>query len=110
MQTFFLLLLAAVLEVGGDSLVRIGLGLRESAMPRGVAAMGAGAAVLVAYGFMVNLTKLDFSRLMGQYIVLFFVVAQVIAWVIFKEVPKPSIMVGGALVIAGGVVMAVWHG
>jgi len=33
-----------------------------------------GAAVLVGYGFMVNLTSLDFSRLMGLYIVIFFVV------------------------------------
>jgi len=37
------------------------------------------ALVLVAYGFMVNMTKLDFSRLMGLYIVIFFLVAQAVA-------------------------------
>jgi len=102
MHTLPLLLLAAILEVAGDALIRVGL------KGGGILAMAAGAAVLVAYGFMVNLTKLDFGRLMGQYIVIFFLVAQITAWLFFKETPRMPVLIGGALVVAGGVTMAVW--
>jgi small multidrug resistance family-3 protein len=98
-----LLVLAAVLEVGGDALIRGGL------KGGGVAAMAAGVVVLGLYGFMVNLTKLDFGRLMGMYIVLFFLVAQVVSVAIFKEKTHPSVVVGGALIVAGGVLMTVWR-
>ena len=63
MKEFILLIVAAVFEVGGDALIRAGL------KGGGVLLMVGGAAVLVIYGFMVNLTKLDFGRLMGIYIV-----------------------------------------
>ena len=53
------LVLVALLEVGGDALIRGGL------QRRGALLLLAGASALVAYGLLVNLTKLDFSRLMG---------------------------------------------
>ena len=68
-----------------------------------------GGCILVAYGFMVNLTKLDFSRLMGLYIVMFFLVAQTTAVLIFKERLHIGVICGGALVLAGGITMAVWR-
>lgn len=45
----------------------------------------AGAVVLFAYGLSVNLPKWDFGQLMGFYIALFFVVAQVVAITVFHE-------------------------
>ena len=99
-----LLLLAALLEVGGDALVRHGL------KTQGIVAMLAGVAVLAAYGIMVNLTRLDFGRLMGIYIALFLVVAQAVAVVAFKERVRLPLIVGGGLVVAGGVIMTVWRG
>ena len=104
MRELPLLLLAALLEVGGDALVRHGL------KAHGVVAMVAGVAVLAAYGFLVNLSRLDFGRLMGIYIALFFVVAQTVAVVAFKERLRLPVIVGGGLVVAGGVVMTVWRG
>ena len=56
-RTLILLVLAAALEVGGDALIRGGL------QRRGALLLLSGAATLVVYGFMVNMTKLDFSRL-----------------------------------------------
>ncbi len=103
MREFLLLLAAAALEVGGDALIRAGL------RDRGILFLIAGALVLVAYGFMVNLTKLDFGRLMGLYIVIFFIVAQATSVLIFKERLPLSVIVGGSLVLAGGIVMACWH-
>lgn len=94
-----ILVMAAVLEVAGDALVRGGL------QRRGGWLMLAGALTLATYGFLVNLTKLDFSRLMGLYIVAFFLVAQATAILFFGETPGRGVVVGGALVCLGGVAM-----
>lgn len=99
---FAALILAALLEVGGDALVRSGL--------RGgrVAGFVAGAAVLFAYGVVVNAPRWNFGRLLGVYIAVFFVVSQLVAYFAFRDRPTPPIVLGGALVIAGGLVMAFW--
>src|SRR5262249_61365172 len=92
--------LAAVLEVGGAAAIRHGL-LR--AAPSWLAA---GAFALVSYGFVVNANRLiDFGRLMGLYIVVFFVVSQVIDAAAFGGRPSPSLLVGGALIVIGGAVI-----
>jgi multidrug transporter EmrE-like cation transporter len=97
------LILAAVLEVGGDALTRWGL---KSGRWIGLAL---GAAVLFAYGLSVNMPKWDFGKLMGVYIAVFFVVAQIVSVVFFKErVPLPTI-IGGALIVAGGILISVWR-
>jgi small multidrug resistance family-3 protein len=101
LRIFFLLVLAAALEVGGDALIRAGLGRRAGWL------LLAGGATLVVYGLMVNLTSLDFSRLMGIYIVIFFLVAQATAILFFHETPGRPVLAGGALVVLGGVVMTV---
>ena len=103
MGKFLLLLMAAALEVGGDALIRSGL------KGGGGLLLALGAAVLVSYGFMVNLTSLDFGRLMGLYIVIFFVVAQLTATLFFRERLLAPVVVGGVLVIGGGLVMACWR-
>jgi small multidrug resistance family-3 protein len=98
-RVLILLVLAALLEVGGDAFIRGGL------QRRGVLLLLAGAATLVVYGFMVNLTKLDFSRLMGLYIVIFFLVAQAVAVLVFRESIDRPVMVGGGFVVLGGIIM-----
>jgi small multidrug resistance family-3 protein len=55
---------------------------------------------------MVNANRLiDFGRLMGLYIAVFFVVSQVLSLVLFGERPSPNLILGGALIVAGGVVI-----
>ncbi|MGA3128148.1 MAG: hypothetical protein ABSD13_15710 [Candidatus Korobacteraceae bacterium] len=103
-RVLILLILTALLEVGGDALIRNGL------QRRGALFMLAGALALVAYGFMVNMTKLDFSRLMGLYIVIFFLVAQAVAVLAFRERIDRAVMIGGGLVVLGGIVMTVFRG
>ena len=104
MQSLAILTLAALLEVGGDALIRHGL--KDSGW--GVVALGG--LVLVAYGLMVNMTKWDFSRLMGVYVCLFFLISQIFGVVVFKERPSGLEWLGGALILAGGVVLAVAKG
>ena len=91
-------MLAAALEVGGDALVRIGL--------RGpVYWLAAGGLVLFAYGVLVNLSGLDFNRLMGIYIAVFFVVSQVISFLFFKQIPDDRILLGGGFIVTGGLLI-----
>ncbi len=96
--TLAILVGAAVLEAGGDALIRMGLhGLRFWIL--------AGALALAAYGIIVNLGTLDFGRLMGVYIVVFFIVSQVIAAAVFHQLPARGTLLGGTLIVIGGAVM-----
>ena len=101
-----ILLLCALLEAGGDALARKGMHAGTSASRLGFYAMAA--AVLFAYGWLVNRPPWKFGALLGIYVVLFFVVAQTISWVVFHERPTLPIWVGGALIVTGGAVMTVW--
>ena len=98
------LLLAAVLEAGGDALVRAGL-FGPNVLRRALLLV-AGGLVLLAYGCVVNAPRWDFGRLLGIYVVFFFVVAQVIAWLGFGQRPTLPLLIGGALIIAGGLVIS----
>ncbi len=99
-----LLLAAAVLEAGGDALVRSGLHAPEL-WPRAIR-ITSGGIVLLLYGCLVNAPSWDFGRLIGAYVVFFFLVAQAISWVAFHHPPSASTMLGGTLIIAGGVVVS----
>jgi small multidrug resistance family-3 protein len=92
------LALAAVLEVSGDYLMRLGLGGRRWGLI-------AGALALTGYGILVNQPAWSFGRTLGLYIAMFFVVSQVIAFFAAGERPSPSLWLGGALVVAGGLVI-----
>jgi drug/metabolite transporter superfamily protein YnfA len=96
--TLTILIGAAILEVGGIALMRMGLlGARGWIIAGGVS--------LILYGLVVNQGLLDFGRLMGAYIAVFFVVSQIIAAVLFHELPGREALAGGMLIIAGGAVM-----
>ena len=102
-----ILFLAALLEAGGDALVRTGL--EAAAAPRRVVLFAAGAAVLLAYGYAVNAPRWDFGKLLGIYVVFFFVVAQAISWLAFAQKPSLPIFVGGAFIVTGGLIISLWH-
>ncbi|MBV8359766.1 MAG: hypothetical protein JO189_17790, partial [Deltaproteobacteria bacterium] len=79
------LIVAAILEAGGNALVRQGL------MRAWWPLLVAGVATLGLYGLLVNQSGLqfDFGRLMGCYIVAFFLVSQILAVLIFHDPPSP---------------------
>lgn len=97
--------LAAVLESGGDALMRSGLHNRT--MTRRCAFFLAGGLILTAYGYIVNASPWQFGRLLGVYVTIFFLVSQSIAWLAFAEKPSISVVVGGLLIIAGGLIVSV---
>jgi drug/metabolite transporter superfamily protein YnfA len=90
---------AAMLEVGGDAVVRTGL--------RGRAwwAVVAGGLMLAAYGVVVNLVRWDFSRLIGVYVGVFALVSVLCGRFLFKGSIAPATWVGLALIIVGGLVI-----
>jgi len=92
-----------VLEAAGDAVIRAGLHTPNSAMRWLL--MAAGAAMLFAYGYTVNAPAWDFGRLLGIYIVLLFLVAQIVSWLAFGQRPGTALLIGGALIVAGGVVI-----
>jgi hypothetical protein len=100
LKAFVILIFASALEVGGDALIRLGLG-------GATYAMGAGALTLFAYGLVVNKSGLDFNRLMGVYIAIFFVVSQVISFILFNQIPDDRILLGGGFIVAGGLLIMV---
>lgn len=102
--TWGVLFLAAVLEAGGDALVR--KGLHAPALAR-LAFLLSGAVVLFAYGCTVNAPPWDFGRLIGVYVVFFFVVAQMISWLAFGQPPNGRILLGGACIVAGGLILSI---
>ena len=103
MAALLILLVAAVLEAGGDAMVRSGL---HAGGARRAAYFLAGGAVLFAYGVVVNAPPWDFGRLLGLYVVFFFVVAQLMSWLIFQQPPSPSVLLGGVFIIAGGLIIS----
>jgi len=95
---------AAVLEVGGDAVIRKGL--------RGGMAwiIIAGFIILGCYGVVVNTVKWDFSRLLGVYVAVFAVVSVLTGRFVFKEAVPPSTWIGLAIIVVGGAVIQAGHG
>jgi small multidrug resistance family-3 protein len=104
---FVLLVLAAIFEAVGDSFFQAGI--HRSAGGARALSLVVGAVLLVLYGFAVNLPHWDFGKLLGVYVVLFFLLAQILAKLRFNQGPTTPIYVGGSLIVAGGMVIAFWR-
>jgi hypothetical protein len=100
------LLIATTLEVTGDAVVRMAIYNHAGVMR--LAFMLAGAALLLGYGVALNLAPVEFGRVVGLYIATLFVVWQIINFIAFRTLPTLPILVGGALVIAGGLIITFW--
>ena len=102
------LILATTLEVTGDAIIRLGLDLGRGVVAVKVAYFAAGAVLLFGYGLCLNLAPIEFHRVVGIYIATLFIVWQIISFLVFRSVPTMSILVGGALIVAGGLTVAFW--
>jgi small multidrug resistance family-3 protein len=106
LQSIALLLLATTLEVSGDALVRVGIYKHTGFAHFGF--MLIGAIFLFGYGYSLNKAPLEFGQVAGLYIATLFVVWQVVNFVAFRTLPSLPILVGGALIIAGGLLVTFW--
>jgi len=103
---FAVLALAAYLEVQGDACFQSGL--YNATGSKRLLWFVAGTVVLVAYSLFLNSSKIDFGKLLGIYVVLFFLVAQVVAKLQFHQSPTKPIYLGGAFIVLGGLIMTLW--
>lgn len=94
-----LMILAAMFEVGGDALIRRGLSAG------GILLIAVGFFVLGTYGVLVNLVRLDFSRLLGAYVGWFAVVSVVFGRLVFGDRVPWTTWLGLALVLLGSTVI-----
>jgi hypothetical protein len=104
--TLAVLVFAAYLEVQGDACFQSGL-YHASGMRR-AGWFIAGAAGLVCYSLFLNSSKVDFGKLLGVYVVLFFLVAQILAKLQFHQSPTKPIYLGGGFIVLGGLIMTLW--
>ena len=90
---------AAILEVGGDAMIRKGLQKTSFAF------IISGIMVLGCYGLVVNIVKWDFSKLLGVYVAIFAIISVLFGLFVFKENVPVSTWVGLALIVCGGMVI-----
>jgi len=106
-RIFLFLLLATSLETFGDAIVRIGIG-QTAWLPRSALFL-AGAILLFGYGLSLNLAPVEFNRVVGLYVAILFIVWQVVNLIVFGTLPDMPILVGGALIVVGGLIVTFWN-
>src|SRR5437762_14335566 len=102
--TLLVLLSAALLEAGGDAVVR--LGLRASTTFVRASLFLIGGLILFTYGYVVNAPAWDFGRLLGVYLVFFFLIAQLISWIVFYQRASAAVFIGGVFIVTGGIMLS----
>jgi drug/metabolite transporter superfamily protein YnfA len=90
---------AAILEVGGDAVVR--KGLRGSSL----FLILTGVAMLGFYGVVVNTVKWDFSKLLGVYVAVFASVSILFGRFIFGETIPNTTWVGLMVIVCGALII-----
>jgi hypothetical protein len=101
------LIVATVLEVSGDATVRLAI-FRHAGLMR-LLLFAAGGALLLGYGTLLNLAPLEFGQVVGLYIATLFVVWQIINFLFFRDLPTLPVLAGGALIVAGGLIVSFWR-
>jgi small multidrug resistance family-3 protein len=92
-------LVSALLEVGGDAVVRRGL------RGAGIGIILVGGLMLGGYGLLVNMVRWDFSKLLGVYVSVFALVSVMWGRFVFGETVPNSTWLGLAIIVAGGLVI-----
>ena len=95
---------AAILEVGGDALIRRGL------RGPGLGVVALGFVVLGSYGILVNLLPFDFSRLLGAYVGVFALVSVATGRIVFREAVPWSTWLGLAVILIGSAIIHLGKG
>ena len=91
--------LAAIFEVGGDAVVRMGI------KSNNIILMLLGAATLGGNGLIVNSVDWNFSKIFGVYVGVFAMVAVLFGKFVFREQIPLSTWVGLLIIICGGLVI-----
>jgi small multidrug resistance family-3 protein len=96
---------AALLEVGGDAVMRKGLRERGPGKDMPGVLILLGGLMLAVYGFVVNTVQWDFSKLMGVYVAIFALISILMSQFVFGESISVTTWVGLGIIITGGMVI-----
>ncbi|MGK4569046.1 hypothetical protein [Flavobacterium sp. 3HN19-14] len=102
----FFLIIATTLEVLGDALIRMSIYNHVGTARIALAVVGA--VLLFGYGFFLNLAPVEFGQVVGLYIATLFIVWQIVNYFTFHTLPTLPILVGGALIVSGGLIITFW--
>jgi drug/metabolite transporter superfamily protein YnfA len=91
--------LAAVFEVGGDAVIRIGI------KNNNIVVMVFGALILAGYGLIVNSLDWDFSAILGVYVAVFALAGVLFGRFVFRESVPFATWLGLGFIIVGGVIV-----
>jgi hypothetical protein len=107
MKIFLFVFAATMLEAAGDAIVRIALHHQSLSARIGLFLLGY--ILLALYGTSLNLAPVEFAAVTGMYVATLFVVFQIANFVFFAAFPTPGVLVGGVLIVAGGLTVALWR-
>jgi drug/metabolite transporter superfamily protein YnfA len=96
---WILFLIGALLEVGGDAVIRMGL------RGGGIILILIGFAVLGSYGLIVNTVEWDFSKIFGVYVCVFALVSVLFGKFAFRENIPGATWFGLGVILAGGLII-----
>lgn len=103
---FIFILVATILEVTGDAIIRISIYNHTGLARTGL--MLVGTILLFGYGTSLNLAPVEFKEVVGLYIATLFVVWQIINFIAFRSLPTIPILIGGSLIVTGGLIVTFW--
>ena len=106
MKTLAFIIAATVFEAVGDAIMRIAL--HYHVLPSRILLFALATLLLAMYGASLNLAPVEFADATGIYIASLFIAFQVANYAFFHEKPSPAVLVGGALIVTGAVVVAFW--
>lgn len=107
MKIFLFVFAATVLEATGDAIVR--MALHHQSLWARIGLFLIGYILLALYGTSLNLAPIEFAAVTGIYVATLFVVFQIVNFVFFGVHPTPAVLVGGALIVIGGLTVALWR-
>jgi hypothetical protein len=100
-------LIATIFEVSGDAIIR--KCIYEYTGVLRIIFLMLGAVFLFLYGFSLNLAPVEFKQVVGLYIAILFIVWQIGNYIAFKSLPSVPIIIGGALIVIGGMIVTFWE-
>jgi small multidrug resistance family-3 protein len=107
MKMYLFVLVATIFEATGDAVIRVAL--HHAQLPARIGLFLVGAVLLTLYGTSLNLAPVEFATVTGSYVATLFVVFQITNYLFFRAVPTTPVMAGGVLIVAGGLIIALWR-
>jgi hypothetical protein len=106
MKILAFIVAATIFEAVGDAVMRIALHYRV--MPGRMVLFAVATVLLAMYGASLNLAPVEFAEATGIYIACLFIAFQVVNRLFFHQNPSPAVLLGGAFIVIGALIISVW--